>query len=132
MYYPQKPLGLTDGSICNKEKDEEQRTPTAEKLHGTNKEWSAHFRISTCPALAFTTNLIILSIIVSIVTFSTLGSIHICFGHSRWLFLSSYINMERNKMSDTISSKTNDNGGHLRVTRLLLGRKVSKFKTYLD
>jgi len=98
----------------------EQRTPTAEKLYGTNKVLPAYFRISTCLALAFTTNLIILFIIVSIVTFSTLGLVYICFGHSGWIFVSSYINMERNKMSDTRFSKTNDNGGHLRITRLLL------------
>jgi len=40
--------------------------------------------------------------------------------------------MEGNKMSDTCFSKTSDNGGHLRVLRLLLEWDVSKFKTYLD
>ena len=120
IYYLQKPLGLTDSSICNKGKDSEQRTPTADKLHGTNKVLSADFRISTCLALAFVTNLIILSIIASIVTFSTLGSVYVCFGHSGWTFLSRYTNMEGNKMSDTCFSKTSDNGGHLRVLRLLL------------
>jgi hypothetical protein len=127
-----KPLGLTDGSSCNNGKHAEQRTPTTEKLHGTNKILSANFRISTCFALAFITNLIILFIILSIVTFSTLGSVYICFGHSGWTFLSNYTNMENNKMSDTHFSKKNDNGGHLRVTWLLLKWNVSKFKTLLE
>jgi len=132
IYYRHKPLGLTHGSICNKGKDAEQRTPSTETLHETNKVLSADFGISTCLALAFFTNLIILFVIVSIVTFSSLGSVYVCFGHFGWTFLSRYTNMELNKMSDTCFSKTNDNGGHLRVTRLLLEWNVSKFKTYLE
>jgi len=112
IHYRHKPLGLTDGSNCNKGKDAEQRTPNTEKLHATNKVVSADFRINTCLALAFITNSIILFIIVSIVTFSTLGSVYVCFGHSGWIFLSSFTNMERDKMSDICFSKTNDNGVH--------------------
>jgi hypothetical protein len=132
IHYHQKPLGPTDSSICNKGKDSELRTPTTDKLHGANKVLSADFRISTCLALAFVTNLIILFIIASIVTFSTLGSVYVCFGHSGWTFLSNYTNMERNKRLYTCFSKTSDNGGHFGFIRLILKWNVSKLQTYLD